>query len=241
MTSSSNRSARVLRPEDATVVARVPAEHRRVHHDAPHAPSWTPEELDGLDLSFPPPAHASEPAAESGPSLDLIAAELELAREEAYARGLEEGRSAGALDERARLATAAAAAREAIALVHEGERRWVGNAEENVVAIATAIARHIIAREVASDDSLMRALVARALSEFPIAQAVTVRVNPADLGALTGAEAASLAGAREEIVWTGDARVGRGGCVVEGRDRIIDGRVDTALERLYRRLSGNNA
>jgi flagellar biosynthesis/type III secretory pathway protein FliH len=38
-----------------------------------------------------------------------------------------------------------------------------------------------------------------------------------------------------------DSRIQPGGCVVEGRERIIDGRVDTALERLYRQLSGNNA
>jgi len=231
----------VLRPGDATVVARPSAEPVRVHHDAPDAPAWLLEELEGYDLSFPPPAHAAESTGERAPSLTLMAAQLELARQEAYARGLEEGRQAGALDERARLATAAATAREAIARVQEGERRWGANAEENVVALATAIARHIIGRELASDDALLRELVARALAEFPIAQAVTVRVNPADVAALTGAEAAALGGAREEIAWTGDARVGRGGCVVEGRDRIIDGRVDTALERLYRRLSGNNA
>jgi hypothetical protein len=29
--------------------------------------------------------------------------------------------------------------------------------------------------------------------------------------------------------------------VVEGRERIVDGRVDTALERVYRRLTYNNA
>jgi flagellar biosynthesis/type III secretory pathway protein FliH len=35
--------------------------------------------------------------------------------------------------------------------------------------------------------------------------------------------------------------VERGGCVIEGRDRIVDGRVDTALERIYRGLSGHHA
>ena len=28
----------------------------------------------------------------------------------------------------------------------------------------------------------------------------------------------------------------RGGCLVEGRERIIDGRVDTSLERAYRSI-----
>jgi flagellar biosynthesis/type III secretory pathway protein FliH len=41
--------------------------------------------------------------------------------------------------------------------------------------------------------------------------------------------------------WIADAQVKSGGCVVEGRDRIVDGRVDTALERVYRRLAHQNA
>jgi flagellar assembly protein FliH len=38
-----------------------------------------------------------------------------------------------------------------------------------------------------------------------------------------------------------DARIVRGGCVVEGRERIIDGRVDLALEQIFRKLSGTDA
>jgi flagellar biosynthesis/type III secretory pathway protein FliH len=43
------------------------------------------------------------------------------------------------------------------------------------------------------------------------------------------------------VRWLADARIQPGGCVVEGRERIVDGRVDTALERLYRKLSDNDA
>jgi hypothetical protein len=46
---------------------------------------------------------------------------------------------------------------------------------------------------------------------------------------------------RDDALWLGDARVQPGGCLVEGRDRIIDGRVDTALDRTYRRLTYTQA
>ena len=49
-----------------------------------------------------------------------------------------------------------------------------------------------------------------------------------------------ITGAREAS-WQADPMVEPGGCVVEGRDRIIDGRVDAALERVYRRLTYNSA
>jgi flagellar biosynthesis/type III secretory pathway protein FliH len=39
-----------------------------------------------------------------------------------------------------------------------------------------------------------------------------------------------------EILWQADAHVVRGGCLVEGRERVLDGRIDTALERVYRSL-----
>jgi flagellar biosynthesis/type III secretory pathway protein FliH len=34
-----------------------------------------------------------------------------------------------------------------------------------------------------------------------------------------------------------DPAISAGGCLIEGHERIVDGRVDAALERLYRRLS----
>jgi flagellar biosynthesis/type III secretory pathway protein FliH len=46
---------------------------------------------------------------------------------------------------------------------------------------------------------------------------------------------------RRELRWTPDARVARGGVLAEGRERIVDGRVDSALERMYRALARTHA
>lgn len=56
------------------------------------------------------------------------------------------------------------------------------------------------------------------------------------LGRLPGGDVGFPAEGRE-AAWHADPLVEPGGVVVEGRDRIIDGRVDTALERVYRRLT----
>jgi flagellar biosynthesis/type III secretory pathway protein FliH len=114
--------------------------------------------------------------------------------------------------------------------------------EENIAALAVIVARQIVAREVALDRQLVAELVRRALTEFPIEQSVRIRVNPLDLAQLTlvmGTDASSplpITGTRDAS-WLADPRVARGGCLVEGRDRIVDGRVDTALERAYRRMA----
>jgi flagellar biosynthesis/type III secretory pathway protein FliH len=64
-------------------------------------------------------------------------------------------------------------------------------------------------------------------------------VNPLDLQALQSASGGETGFPVEgrEAAWHADPLVEPGGVVVEGRDRIIDGRVDTALERVYRRLT----
>jgi flagellar biosynthesis/type III secretory pathway protein FliH len=71
-----------------------------------------------------------------------------------------------------------------------------------------------------------------------------VRVNPNDLAIIQATEEIVEPGTGEparELHWTGDPRIASGGCVVEGRERIVDGRVDTALERAYRRIAYHHA
>jgi flagellar biosynthesis/type III secretory pathway protein FliH len=43
------------------------------------------------------------------------------------------------------------------------------------------------------------------------------------------------------VSWVADVNVSRGGVLVEGMDRIIDGRIDTALDRAYRRMAAIDA
>jgi flagellar assembly protein FliH len=172
--------------------------------------------------------------------------EHELALADALQQGIEQGRAAGEAAERARLRGAMAAAESAFDDLRAGEARWLTNVEENVAAIAIAVAHQIIGREVSATQDVVLSLVTRAVQEFALDQPLAVRVNPGDLANLqssdrdTPGDFAQLS-AEREMRWVADARIERGGCVVEGRERIIDGRVDTGLERLYRRLTHTNA
>lgn len=186
---------------------------------------WAPV---ALDLSPPPPP----PAAPTAPT----PAPVELA----FAEGHEAGRLEGERAEQARLRFAREAAEEALAAIHEGEARWAGAVEENICALAVAVARHIIAREVAADPTIVADLVRRAVDDFGIERGCRIRVHPQD-HALLAADAEADPAADREARWVADPTVARGGCVVEGRERIVDGRVDTALERLYRRLTYTGA
>lgn len=167
--------------------------------------------------------------------------QLDGARATAY----EEGIAAGTLAEATRVRTVVAAAEAALDAIRENETKWQENIEENIAALAVTIARHVVGREISSNPAGIADLVRRALAEFPIDQAMRVRVNPHDLSLLSlptaeGGEPISIAPNRD-VRWMADSRIQAGGCVVEGRERIIDGRVDTALERLYRQLTSTNA
>lgn len=170
---------------------------------------------------------------------------LERAMQEAYERGVAEGRRVGDQEATARLRYAMDALTEALESLNADAARWVGNAEENICALAMAVARQVIGREVTLDKSGLSTMVAQALEEFPLDQPVTLRLNPQDLQVINSAFAAlgdaSPLASRKEVHWLADQRIAAGGCLIEGRDRIVDGRVDTALERLYRRVTYTGA
>jgi flagellar biosynthesis/type III secretory pathway protein FliH len=219
-----------------------------IRPDAASTARWT---LDDLEVAPPlpdpsrlptpvPPAPAV--ATPDAAAADAAAHDLPLA--EAYAQGFEEGRLEGEAAEQARLRTAVRAAAEALDALRAGEAHWTGQIEANIVALAVAVARHVVGRELATDPSFVRGLVRQALAEFPLEQPLRVRVHPQDVPLLEAAapedEDPLLAGGREAR-WVPDPTIARGGCIVEGRERIIDGRVDTALERIYRRLTSTES
>ncbi|MES2358152.1 MAG: FliH/SctL family protein [Gemmatimonadota bacterium] len=171
--------------------------------------------------------------------------ELEQRLAEAQAAGYDAGRLDGELAEATRLRNAVAAAEQALDTIRTSESKWQECVTENIAALAVTVARHIVGRELRTDAASVADLVKRALAEFPIDQPMRVRVNPHDLSLLshptpTGGEPVPIAPNRD-VRWLADSRIQPGGCVVEGRERIVDGRVDTALERLYRKLTDNVA
>jgi flagellar assembly protein FliH len=231
---SGTRIARHNAPTLGTVNAWMP---RAVLSPADTRPSWFDEELEDVRES----AVAVQEAAAAAAHAARRQAEID----DAYQRGVHDGREQGEMAERARLRGAVVAAECALDDIREGEVRWLSHLEENVAAIAVAVAQQVIVREVSVEREIVSALVSRAVQEFGLDQALTIRVNPGDLETLSAVtrrdDAEGPVSPPRDVRWVGDARIEPGGCVVEGRERIVDGRVDTSLERLYRRLTHTNA
>jgi flagellar biosynthesis/type III secretory pathway protein FliH len=201
---------------------------------------WNPDELelDGAPFGGHQPGH---PPAAAGDPEHLV---QQQALDEAFTQGFDAGREAGTTAERARLESSIATVNRLLEELREREARWTERMEENLSALAVAVGRQLFDAELQASPAHTATLVRRALTEFPIDQPVVIRVNPKDLASITAAavaEGSQPTTGRADAQWVPDPRVNPGGCVVEGRDRIVDGRVDTALERLYRRLTGTGA
>ena len=209
-----------------------------------NATPWSLDEFVAHDVFFSHEPEVEATPASAGVDLGAIEREFETrlvaerARIEAdaYARGRADGERAARATQEQSLHSALGMLTQAAQSVSMHEARWVTNIEENIAALAVSVARHLVQREIAADPSFVATLVNNALAQYPVDQEITIRVSPEDLATCRAVIEADNNGART-LRWIGDASIERGGCLTEGRERIIDGRVDTALERAYRTIA----
>jgi len=159
--------------------------------------------------------------------------DLERARSEAHLAGFEEGRRS----EGVRVATAVESVRALIAQVERADERRKSEAVERIAILATAIAAHLVEREVRTSPDIVADVVRRAVAEFPVTDPLTVHLHPSDLAllsssGLSGPSVHQHLTSGQAVRWIADPTVRSGGCLVEGAERILDGRLSHTLERI---------
>ncbi|MFN2381764.1 MAG: FliH/SctL family protein [Guyparkeria sp.] len=175
------------------------------------------------------PDFSSDPVEEAADGVDpATAEELAEARADAekrgYEAGLQRGRDAGYQE-------GMAAAREEIDSIESRLRGWLSHLErplallddevtEQLTALATQIARVMVAREVLADSSGLPSIAREALSALPVsARVVILRCAPADEAALRELVDDSRF---ETLDLKPDPTVSAGGVVVESGDARVD-------------------
>ena len=174
-----------------------------------------------------PEFHEGERVAESEPDPatdEEIAAARAEAERQGYEVGLQRGRDAGYQE-------GLAAAREEIEQVENRLRGWLAHLEqpltllddevtEQLTALATQIARVMVAREVTTDNAGLPSIAREALWALPVsARAVILRCAPADEAAL---RELLDDGRFESLDLRPDPTVSAGGLVVESGDARVD-------------------
>ncbi len=204
-------------------------------HEATQAgpATWRPHELEG-GVGDPVPSVPPGPSAEA--AKETAEVDHQTALDGAYQQGYDDGRAEGAAVEAAKVGNALKALDDVIATMQDERPHWMEAMEQNLVALATAIARQIVERELKGSADDITELVRRGIAEFPLEAAVKVRLNPADLSAISSPLRGDVVESGREVRWVPDPSVAPGGCVVEGPRAVVDGRVEKALDRIYTQL-----
>jgi flagellar biosynthesis/type III secretory pathway protein FliH len=110
---------------------------------------------------------------------------------------------------------------------------WLGQAEEQLAALAVIIAERVLRSELQSSRESVLGIAKDAVSEVRHGTSVRIRVNPFDSTLVEGRSAeimAACAGLRSIEVVSDPAIAG--GCVIESAGGLVDARIDHALERI---------
>jgi flagellar assembly protein FliH len=175
-----------------------------------------------------------------------VAEERAKAAEEAYERGLAEGKAAARaeLEESNRLAeqrregtvqSAAMALLRAVEQVEESRQEAVRVAEQECAELAFKLTRAIVAREMQLSENPTVDSIMRALELAPTNEAVVVRLNPDDIATLSGFDMSQVG---RECTIVPDESVEHSGCVVEVGPTRIDAQLGRALGRVRKALLG---
>lgn len=144
-----------------------------------------------------------------------------------------------------RMAAEASQVLHAVAREWEASREeWLDRLEDNVLAVAIAVARYVLQAELSVVPEKILGVVQAALKKASVwDELIRVRLHPDDIAVLEAIKDdnfKSLLASFKDVDWIPDESLQRGECLVEGSSKLIDGRVDVALQSLYEQVGAND-
>jgi flagellar assembly protein FliH len=183
--------------------------------------SWVPPSVAGPLITFRG-KQASASALED---------EARAAREAGYERGRSEGLAAAAVEAAAKMAEL-----DARRSLLEGLARQIAAPLERcdeetaaeMVRLALAVGAHLARRELAAEPQQVMSIIRECLDALPsAAREVRIRINPRDAAALR--DHLGPGGDPGALQVVEDARISRGGCLVEAESSRIDARFESRI------------
>ncbi len=160
--------------------------------------------------------------------------ELKRREQEAFEAGYRKGAAEGHQQAAAQLKPVLEGFAGTIRELQQLRRRMRREAERDLVQLSVAIARRILHRELTVDPGALLGIVKAALERLESQEVDRLRVHPADLELVGGF--LQQAGLAERLQLVGDARLGRGGAVLETAQGQLDASLETQLEEIQRGL-----
>jgi flagellar biosynthesis/type III secretory pathway protein FliH len=160
--------------------------------------------------------------------------EMEQARKQAFQEGYAEGERGAAQQAEQRQRAALDALADMVKELASFKPRLRGEAERELVALAFAISRRVLRRELNIDSQTVLAIVRTCLDEFKRLEIHRLRVNPRDFELVA---AHMRADSSQPVEVVADPLVSPGGAVFSTSQGELDGRIETQLEEIEHGLA----
>jgi len=158
--------------------------------------------------------------------------------EEAFTKGVAQGRAEATDASREKVDQAVAALKTAIDEMEKIRSRDRERMEIETARLALAIAKKIVRYET-EHGNVIENVVKEAMQQVADPRKLTVRLNPKDIEAVAalGDRLQNGGDADAQLALEGDETVGRGGCVIEARLGDVDARIDQQIKVIEERLN----
>lgn len=157
---------------------------------------------------------------------------------EAFEKGRREGEAAGSRKALEQFSAAIQGFAQSTVAVAGYKTQLRREAERELVALALAVARKILRRELSVDPHIVLAVVKACLEELESAEVYRLRLNPQDVEPVGAWFRQQRRGSIELIP---DASLGRGGALLESSRGQLDARLETQLLEIERGLADGYA
>lgn len=114
------------------------------------------------------------------------------------------------------------------------DQETLSDLEQQVVALALALAQEILGREARAFDDVAVGAAVKAMSLTPDRGPCVLRVHPSDRAAVTSY--ISAADQRQEVEVVADPGVERGGCIAVAGPLLVDAQITSAISRIAEAL-----
>jgi flagellar assembly protein FliH len=164
------------------------------------------------------------------------------ARGEGYQVGYQEGYDAGTIqgrndvdnEKQSTMSTARKEAQQIMELAQQEAKTMIIGAERDIVELALAIARKILAREIEENPLVVLPIVKEALEKVRDQDEVNIRVSPDDFELVVQAkkDLQTTVGRSQALKVTCDETLTIGSCIIETNYGTVDARIESQLENL---------
>jgi flagellar assembly protein FliH len=155
------------------------------------------------------------------------------AEKAAYERGLRAGEAAAARQAQEQLQAALHGLARTAAELAGYKTALRAEAERELLALAMAVARRVLRRELSLDPGIIQAVMRSCLEELRHAEVYRLRLHPQDAPAVAG----FFQQQQSKVEVLPDSRITRGGAVFETSRGQLDARLETQLEEIERGLA----